>query len=52
MKPSAMTTAEIVAYFKAGLTMQELARNYGQSVPSIEKAIRRWMIVYPEGKNR
>lgn len=49
MKPSLMTTAEIVAYFKAGLSMHELAVKDGVTIQRIEKAIRRWLVVYPAG---
>ena len=45
-------TGEIVALFKAGLTMQEVAQRYGVPVLTIEQAIRRWMLVYPEGVPR
>ena len=40
---STYDTADIVAHFKAGLTMQELADRWGVPVSTIEKAIRRWL---------
>lgn len=43
-------TADIVAHFKAGLSMSECARHAGIPLLKVEQAIRRWMVVYPEGK--
>jgi hypothetical protein len=46
----ALTMTQLVAQFKAGLTIQELADRTGQPVMKIEAAIRRWLQCYPQGK--
>lgn len=43
-------TADIVAHFKAGLSVHELADRACLPVLTVENVIRRWLIVYPDGK--
>ena len=45
-------TVTLVQLFKAGLTMQEIAERHTIPVLKIEQAIRRWMVVYPDGAPR
>ena len=44
-----MSTLKLVAYFKAGYTVAEVAAKAQVDVLTVEKAIRRWMLV-KEGK--
>lgn len=50
MKLQNTHTADLVAYFKAGLTMREIATRSGLPMVKIEEAIRRWLLLYPGGK--
>jgi hypothetical protein len=50
MKPRSIETADLVAHFKAGLSVYELATQIGWPILKVEQAIRRWMIRYPRGR--
>ena len=52
MKPQSryLTTRGLVDQFMAGLTIHKLAERYNLPVLKVEQAIRRWMLVYPDGQ--
>ncbi len=50
MKPTSAETAVIVLEFKCGKPIKQIADEWGWSVRKVERAIRRWLNTYPEGK--